>query len=233
MTIHLRNALEHLKNKLLTLSAIVEESVQKAVRAMRERSPELAQQVIDGDIEIDQMEVDVEEECQKILALHQPVAHDLRIIIAVLKINNDLERIGDLAVNIAERSIFLSRYERIDAPFDFLGMTAKVQEMLRKSLDALVNQDARLAYEVCAMDDEVDAMNAGMFHQVQQGIGERPDQMEALIHLLSVSRHLERMGDLATNIAEDVIYMIRGEIVRHRTEHYEPTEANSGSRNRS
>ncbi|MFP4191238.1 MAG: phosphate signaling complex protein PhoU [Candidatus Hydrogenedentota bacterium] len=227
MTIHLRNALEHLKKKLLTLSAIVEESVQKAVRAMRERNPELAQQVIDGDIEIDRMEVDVEEECQKILALHQPVAHDLRLIIAVLKINNDLERIGDLAVNIAERSLFFSHYERIDAPFDFPGMSAKVQEMLRKSLDALVNQDARIAYQVCTMDDEVDAINMGMYYQVQQGIQERPEDMEALIHLLSVSRHLERMGDLATNIAEDVIYMIRGEIVRHRTEHYEPTEDNS------
>ncbi|MFO7775767.1 MAG: phosphate signaling complex protein PhoU [Candidatus Hydrogenedentota bacterium] len=227
MTIHLRNALDHLKKKLLTLSAIVEESVQKAVRALRERSPELAQQVIDGDIEIDQMEVDVEEECQKILALHQPVAHDLRLIIAVLKINNDLERIGDLAVNIAERSLFLSHYDRIDAPFDFPGMSAKVQEMLRKSLDALVNQDPRTAYEVCTMDDDVDAINMGMYYQVQQGIQERPEDMEALIHLLSVSRHLERMGDLATNIAEDVIYMIRGEIVRHRTEHYEPTEDNS------
>ncbi len=227
MTIHLRNALEQLKKKLLTLSAMVEESVQKAVRAMRDRNSELAQQVIDGDIEIDQMEVDVEEECQKILALHQPVAHDLRLIIAVLKINNDLERIGDLAVNIAERTIFLVQHGRTEATLDFPGMSTKVQEMLRKSLDALVRQDGRLAYQVCTMDDEVDAMNAEMYHQVQQGIREHPDQMEALIHLLSVSRHLERMGDLTTNIAEDVIYMTRGEIVRHRTEHYEPTEENS------
>ncbi len=224
MTTHLHGAIESLKKKLLSLSAIVEESVHKAAVALRDRNTGLAQSVIDSDIDIDHMEVDIEEECQKILALHQPVAHDLRFIIAVLKINNELERIGDLAVNIAERSVYLAQQEKIDIPFDFPGMSAKAQSMLRMSLDALVNQDVKLAYKVCAADDEVDAINTDMYYQVQEGIRKHPEHMESLIHLLSVSRHLERVADQATNIAEDVIYLIQGEIVRHRTEKYAPSE---------
>jgi phosphate transport system protein len=220
VTRHLERAVDNLKRRILEESAIVEESVQKSVKAIKERDADLARSVIDGDPELDQMEVDIEEECQKVLALHQPVASDLRFIIAVLKINNDLERIGDLAVNIAERAVYLSSKERVAAPFDFDKMSAKAQTMLRNSLDALVNLNAGLALSVLLADDEVDAINRQMYHQVQEGIRQHPEHIEQLIHLLSVSRHLERVADHATNIAEDVVYLVRGDIVRHRTEQF-------------
>lgn len=215
MTRHFQREVDLIKKKILSLSAIVEESVYRAVRAISERDLKLANKVIENDEEIDQMEIEVEEECLKILALNQPVAIDLRFIIAVLKINNDLERIGDLAVNIAERAAFLATKERIDIPFDFRGMSEKAKEMLRKSLDALVNMDSNLAREVMLADDEVDEMHRKMYTQVQEGILKEPDRLDCLINLLAVSRQLERIADHATNIAEDVVYMIDGEIVRH------------------
>jgi phosphate transport system protein len=220
MTLHFERELERLKKSILSLGAMVEERVRMAIKAMETRDRKLAKKVIEADDEIDQMEVDVEEECLKILALHQPVAIDLRFIVAVIKINNDLERIGDIAVNIAERAAFLATQAKVDIPFDFAGMAEKTQSMLKKSLDALVNMDADLAWEVGAADDEVDAINRDMYLQVQDGIRKDIDKMECLIHLLQASRHLERIADHATNIAEDVIYMINGEIVRHHAEDY-------------
>jgi phosphate transport system protein len=171
---------------------------------------------MESDDQIDDLEVDLEEECLKILALHQPVANDLRFIIAVLKINNDLERIGDLAGNIAERTIALAdEKERIVAPTHFPAMVAGVEEMLKKSLDALVNLDLRLAAQVCRMDDQIDKLHAQTYSLVKQEVRSHPDQLDSLLHYLTISRHLERIADLATNLAEDVIYMIEGDIVRH------------------
>lgn len=220
MTAHMKNEIEKLKKKLLALCAQVEEQLWQAVKSVKERDGKLARQVVDHDCRIDQDEVDVEEECLKILALYQPVAIDLRFIVTALKINNDLERIGDLSVNVAERSEFLAHQEPVDMPFDFDLMAEKTQQMLQKSIDALVNIDVPLAYEVCEMDDEVDAMNKAMYELVKQCILKHPEHIESLIHLLSISRHLERIGDHATNIAEDVIYMAEGRIVRHKTEEY-------------
>ena len=220
MSRHLEREIESLKKKILSLCAMVEEAVWHAVKSIELKESALAQSVISGDIKIDHMEVEVEEECLKLLALHQPVAVDLRFIVAVLKINNDLERIGDLAVNIAERSNFLATRQQINFPFDFSDMGRKVQNMLKWSLDALVNLDTGLATQVCEADDEVDDINRQMYDQVKQGIQERPEDADYLIHLLSTSRHLERIADLTTNIAEDVIYMVNGEIVRHRSEDY-------------
>jgi phosphate transport system protein len=217
---HLQREIEKLKKQILAIGAVVEESLHKAVRALQVRDERLAKRVIESDIEIDRMEVDMEEDCLKVLALHQPVASDLRLIVAILKINNDLERIGDLAVNIAERAVFLSTQKPVDAPLDFAVMVEKTEEMLRKSLDALVDGDATLAHKVCLADDDVDAINREMHVQVQEGIRLHPDQIESLIHLLSASRHLERVVDHATNIAEDVIYMIEGHIVRHKEERF-------------
>lgn len=220
MSGHLQREIDNLKKKLLALGAFVEESVQKAVTAISERNAAAAREVIESDPEIDKMEIDIEEDCLKVLALHQPVAIDLRFIVAVLKINNDLERIGDLAVNIAERAAFLATQKRVDIPFDFVGMASKAKTMLARSLDALINGDTELAHSVCAADDEVDQINREMYYQIQDGIRNSPEQMVCLLHLLSVSRHLERIADHATNIAEDVIYMIAGEIVRHRVEEF-------------
>jgi len=221
MTVHMKNEIDKLKKKILAFCVQVEEQLWHAVKAIKERDRDLARQVIDRDTSIDKQEVNIEEECLKILALYQPVAIDLRFIVTVLKINNDLERIGDLAVNVAERAVFLSDQPKIDISIDLLEMAHAAQSMLKRSLDALVNHDAKLAYQVCTSDDAVDQMNRQMYLKVQEAILENPGQISALIHLLSVSRHLERIADHATNIAEDVIYMIEGQIIRHKVEEYE------------
>ena len=220
MTMHMKNEIEKLKKKLLELCARVEEQLWQAVKSIKDSNSELAGEVINYDSQIDKEEVDIEEECLKILALYQPVAIDLRFIVTALKINSDLERIGDLSVNIAERSQFLANRNPVDTPFNFEVMAEKTQTMLRKSIDALVNMDCKLAHDVCGMDDEVDAINKEMYDLVKQSILAEPAHIESLIHLLSVSRHLERIGDHATNIAEDVIYMVEGKIIRHKAENY-------------
>jgi len=224
MTTHFDKEIDRLKQSILALSAVVEHSVAIAVRSLDERNGETAKRIIDSDNEIDEMEVDIEEACLKILALHQPVAIDLRFIVACLKINSDLERIGDLAVNIAERAAYLSTHPPVEIPFDFKAMTDKAQEMLKKSLDALVNRDIGLAFEVINEDDDIDNMNREMYDKIQEAMKKNVEQVSELQHLLSASRHLERIGDHATNIAEDVIYMIQGEIVRHKAEDYDKLE---------
>lgn len=220
MSKHLQKEIENLKKKLLGLGSRVEEAVRDSTRALEARDERLAQQIIASDEEIDQLEVEVEEECLKALALHQPVATDLRFIIAVLKINNDLERIGDLAVNIAERAVFLAGRRAPDIELDFGRMASGAREMLRKSLDALINLNPELGHEVCASDDAIDAMNRAMYVRVQDALHKNPEDIPVLIHMLSASRHLERIADHATNIAEDVIYMTEGKIVRHKAEDY-------------
>jgi len=216
MRVRLQNDIERLKKRVVALGTLVEERVRQAVKAIECRDGDLAEKIIDGDVEIDHLEVDLEEECLKILALHQPVADDLRFIVAVLKMNNDLERIGDLAVNIAERAQLVSQYPQIQIPFDYFTMAQSAQEMLEKSLDALVNRDLNLAYEVCAQDDDVDFMKTAMQALFGSQVRKTPEQVEPLVDLFLVSRHLERIADHATNIAEDVIYMISGQIHRHR-----------------
>jgi phosphate transport system protein len=222
MTAHMQKEIENLKTRLLALCAAVEKSLCLAVQSVKGRDALLARSVIDDDAQTDQMEVDLEEECLKILALHQPVAIDLRFIITALKINNDLERIGDLAVNIAERGEFLAGQEPVSAPFDFETMAEKTQWMVTESIDSLVDMDCKKAYDVCAADDEVDAINRKMYKQVETSIVAHPGWAQSLLHLLSISRHLERVADHATNIAEDVIYMVEGKIVRHKAETYKP-----------
>ena len=216
MTKHLETEIEKLKNKIISLAAVVERSVQKAIESLENRDPALAQEIINADVEIDQTEVDIEEECLKILALHQPVAVDLRFIIAVLKINNDIERVGDLGVNIAERTLFLSSQEPIEIPFDFGDMHRKALAMLQHSLQALMTMDADLARKVRASDDEVDSINREMYLKIGQAVRKNPEHVGRLLSYLSASRHLERIADYATKIAEDVIYLIEGRIVRHK-----------------
>ncbi|MFA5516102.1 MAG: phosphate signaling complex protein PhoU [Desulfuromonadales bacterium] len=215
MTQHMQRELEKLKKMILALAAVIEESVQQAVQSLEQLDVELAQKVIGADDQVDQMEVDLEEECLKILALHQPVAADLRFIVAVLKINNDLERIADLAVNVAERTLGVAAEGRIPQPFEVPVMGGKVRAMLEQSLDALVNLDPLAARGVCRLDDEVDAIHKRNYKLVKDQILQHPERIDSLIQYISVSRHLERIADLATNVAEDVLYMIEGEIVRH------------------
>ncbi len=225
----IQREIERLKKQILELGAMVEERVRMAVKAVEENDQELSAVVVRGDREIDEREVDLEEECLKILALYQPVANDLRFIIAVLKINNDLERLGDLAVNIAERAACVAEFEKGEIVTDLRVMADKVQTMLRMSLDSLVNIDPALARDVCAMDDEVDDIHANLFIKFEDAVRRRPDRLHQLTHLMGVSRNLERMADHTTNIAEDVIYMSVGEIVRHRAEGFHPEHAQPGA----
>jgi phosphate transport system protein len=222
MPVHLRREIENLKKEILVVGGMAEQSVRDATRAIQNRDEKLGRAVIENDARLDQMEVEVEESCLKTLALYQPVAIDLRFIISVLKINSDLERVGDLAVNIAERAVFLATVPRVNLGFDFTDMAGKVQAMLKGSLDALVNLSGQAAWAVITSDDDVDDVNRRAYVLIYDAIRANPDDTEPLIHLLSVSRHLERIADHATNIAEDVIYMIEGEVVRHREEEYLP-----------
>ncbi|MGD2011717.1 MAG: phosphate signaling complex protein PhoU [Desulfobacterales bacterium] len=216
MTKHFRRELEKIKKKLLTLGSMVEERVQLVLKAIEEADADLANQVLRTDYEIDEMEVDIEEECLKALALYQPVAIDLRFIIAVIKINNDLERIGDQAVNIAERLITITKSERLpEVYFDYSTMGLKAQEMLRLSLESLINMDLDEAYKVVTKDDEVDRIKHEAYDRIKSAMAENPDKIGYLINLLLISRHLERLADHTTNIAEEVIYLIEGEIIRH------------------
>lgn len=216
MTKHFRRELEKIKKKLLTLGSMVEERVQLVLKAIEEADADLANQVLRTDYEIDEMEVDIEEECLKALALYQPVAIDLRFIIAVIKINNDLERIGDQAVNIAERLITITKSERLpEVYFDYSTMGLKAQEMLRLSLESLINMDIDEAYKVVTKDDEVDRIKHEAYDRIKSAMAENPDKIGYLINLLLISRHLERLADHTTNIAEEVIYLIEGEIIRH------------------
>jgi len=215
MSMHLAREIEHLKKMILSLSAVVEESVRKAVWSIERMDRGLADEVVGGDFDIDRMEVEVEEACLKALALYQPVAIDLRFIIAVLKINSDLERIGDLAVNIAERTRFLAEQPRQPAPFDFTDICHKTLDMLRISLDSLMTMSVEKANKVLTLDDEIDEINRHVFTQTFAQVREKPEDVEVLFSYLSASRILERIADHATNIAEDVIYLLEGWIVRH------------------
>ena len=212
---HFSRELEKIKKQILTLGAKVEEQVRMATQAVEAHDAELAKKIIQSDYTIDELEVEIEEDCLKILALHQPVAVDLRFLIAVIKINNELERIGDQAVNIAERVDAISRDVQLDLFFDYSSMGEKAREMLKMSLDALVNMDYDLAFSVVIKDDEVDKIKNDAYDRIKLAMSNHPDKLGELINLLLISRHLERLADHATNISEEVIYLIEGEIVRH------------------
>ena len=215
MTKHFHRELEKIKKMILSLGTLVEERVQMARTAIDEKDAAVAEKIIKSDFEIDEMEVEVEEECLKVLALHQPVAVDLRFLIAVIKINNDLERIGDQAVNIAQRIVTIAEQDFDNFVFDYSIMVEKAQVMLKMSLDALVNLDVDLALRVCILDDEVDEKKNQAYDRIKQAMKTDPEHIGYYINLLLISRHVERLADHSTNIAEEVIYMIEGDIVRH------------------
>jgi phosphate transport system protein len=215
MSRHLQRDLKSLEKEILGVGAMVEEAINKAIIALMNRRTALAQEVVDGDETIDRKEIEVEELCLKILALHQPVAGDLRFIVAVMKVNNDLERMADLAANIAERALYLAQHDAIGVPLDFSHMAATVRSMVCDSLDALVKLDAGLARRVIERDDEVDRINREMFDVLQDLMRRDPSTIERAVQTLSASRHLERIADHATNIAEDVAFMIEGDVIRH------------------
>lgn len=207
--------LQKLKKMVSTISMNVEESMNKAIGSFIKHDSKFAKEVIEFDTKIDSLEIEIEEECLKILALHQPVAVDLRYIISIMKINNDLERIGDLATNIAHLVIMLEDKKRVDVPDIIPEMTDIVSCMLKNSLDALFNKDADLAISVQKTDDDVDILHSKMFSHISERIKIDSDLFDSLMPMLSASRCLERIADHCTNIAEDVEYFISGEITRH------------------
>ena len=216
MARHIEHQIAQLKNSILQFGTIVEESISRSNTALFKQDVELAQKVIADDTEIDRLEVELEEECLKVLALYQPVAADLRFVVAVLKINNDLERIGDLASNIAKTVSQLTITGPLELPEEISSMAKQVEEMVKNSLDAVVKADPDLARQVRKEDDIVDAGRHTVRKLVMQQIKKDPEKVEGLLQINSISKHLERIADMATNIAEDVIYMVEGEIVRHR-----------------
>ncbi|MFL5245293.1 MAG: phosphate signaling complex protein PhoU [Gemmataceae bacterium] len=216
MSKHLERDLDHLQRDILALAASVEEAIQKGIRALQERDVDLAREVIDGDSQIDEEENNIEEECLKMLALHQPVARDLRRIAAAMMINMDLERMADLAEDIAGRAIALARPPFLSIPEKLQRMTDLTTAMVQQSLDSFVNLDTRQARTVCRLDDEVDRYNDDVIAEIIDVMKENPALVEPGLSLFSATRHLERIADHATNIAEEVIYLVEGEIVRHR-----------------
>jgi phosphate transport system protein len=216
MSKHLQRDIDGLINRLLTISSMVEEMIDRATLALSERRYDLADQVISTDDMVDTSEVHLEEECLKMLALHQPVAIDLRRIATVLKVNADLERMADLAVSIANRARAISEYPAFVAPDRLPKMIVLATQMVRGAMDSFVNLDAAAARRILAMDHQVDQYNAEIIDELQTRMQKQPDLVAAALHCFSGVRHIERIADHATNIAEDVIYLVEGEIVRHR-----------------
>ncbi len=217
MAQHLANEIDKLKGLMSEMCLLVEENTKNAVMSVIDNDKDLAQKVIDFDRKIDRKEIALEEECLKILALYQPVAIDLRYVIACLKMNNELERIGDLSANIAKSAITICDLtgERKFEHDRLRSMMEKTLDMVKRTLDALFNMDEALAIEVCRSDDAVDDLNKEIHESVARRIQEKPEETELLLRILSVSRLLERIADLATNIAEDILYMATGKILRH------------------
>lgn len=216
MSRHLQYDLQQAYHHLLSISGQVEEMIDTAVKSLVDRRRDLADQVIGRDREIDQQEVRIEEECLKMLALHQPVAADLRRITTMMKVNNDLERMADLACNIAERGYCLAPVPEFPIPAMINEMVSMATQMVHDGLDAFVNSDIDLAYQVIGRDDKVDDLNVKVIAQITNLMANNNQWIEAGLNCFSGARHLERIADHATNIAEDVVYMVNGVIVRHR-----------------
>ena len=212
---HFDEELKELNKQLLRMSALVEETISRSVKALVERRDDLAREVIKHEEEINMLEIEIDELCLRLLALHQPKAIDLRFITSVMKINSDLERIADQAVNIAERTEEIIKQPLLKPLIDIPRMAILAQKMVKDSIDSLVNKDETLARDVCKRDDEVDDLNDQIFRELLTYMMQAPKTVTIAIELILVGRHLERIADHATNIAEDVIYFVRGETIKH------------------
>jgi len=217
MKVHLQREVDKLKKRLLSLSSLVEDIFQKSVLALERGDADLARSLLAMDDKVDEFEVEIEEDCLKVLALHQPVATDLRLIICVLKVNQSLERIGDMTIKIARIAEMFSSYTGIIEKYPFTAMADKTKAALKKSLDAFVNMQADHARDVCLHDAEINEMQRTINEQLKRDIREMPDNLELLLGLYEVARNLERIADHARSIAEDVIYLVDADIVRHKS----------------
>jgi phosphate transport system protein len=207
--------LDRVRQTLLKMGGMVEGMVAKATQSLLDRNNQLSTDVIEGDNEVDRLEIEIDELCHLILGTKQPTAVDLRFLVAVMKINSDLERIGDSAVNIAQSVLQLNDQPPLKPYIDLPRLSLLVQDMVRRSLDAFVRRDARLATEVCESDDAVDGLYKQLFRELLTYMIEDPKTVSRALHLLLISRNMERIADHATNIAEDVIYYVEGRDIRH------------------
>jgi phosphate transport system protein len=212
---HFHEELDHLKQTLLAMGALVEDQIRRAMRALTDRDDVLAKNVIDRDREVNTYDVEVDEKCVELLALHQPTAIDLRFITTAMKIVTDLERIGDQAVNIAQRALELNLEPQLKPYIDLPRMADQAQRMVKDSLDAFVARDTALARRVCADDAPVDALNHQIFRELLTFMMEDPKTIPRALRLILIARFLERVADHATNIAEMVIYLVDSKMVRH------------------
>ena len=215
MSVHLQADLEALHRDLLSMSASVEDMIHRAVALLSQPDLQRAEALAEQDSQIDRWDVAIEENCLKILALHQPVAIDLRRITTVLKIVGELERVADLAVNIAERACGLLDVPQVAVPDALKDMAQRAVDMLHRSIDAYVALDGDMARRVVAEDDEIDRANELLINELIARMHDHHDRIDAFLHLFSAVRHVERVGDHATNIAEDVVYLVEGHIIRH------------------
>lgn len=213
---HFQRDMDNLQRHILSLSTMVEEMIDKATLALSDRRSELVGEVIRADEEVDRFEVRIEDECLKLLALHQPVAVDLRRIATVLKVNSDLERIADLAVSVAQRAKAIHEFPDFPVPDQMDRMVVLTTQMVRGAMDAFVNLDSQAARRILRLDEEVDQHNCDIITVLQSLMQQHSDLVPPALHCFSATRHIERMADHATNIAEDVIYLVEGDIVRHK-----------------
>ena len=216
MSKHLEKDVNQVRNRILDLGEMVAESIETASAMIQNYDLVLVDQVYEVEHLIDTIEVEIEEECLKVLALHQPVSENLRFLIVVLKVNNDLERMGDQLKNIAERIEYISDKDRVVADLNLHSMAELCSKMVKESIVALTQQDAKRARTVLKLDDELDIMHAATYKTLTKVMLEKSESIRAALSLLTVSSNLERIGDLATNIAEEIISMEEGEIVRHK-----------------
>ena len=210
--------LKKLREDILTMGGLVEDQIQKAVRSLVDRDSPLAETIIQRDHEVNRLDVEIDDLCIRLLALHQPAARDLRFITTALKITTDLERIGDMAVNICERALELNREPQLKPYIDIPRMAQISQRMIRESLDAFVREDTDLALKVCKDDQQVDDLNSQIFREVISFMIEDPHTINRAMKISSISKYLERIADHATNIAEMVIFMVKGKSIRHLKE---------------
>mgnify|MGYP006276262813 CR=1 FL=1 len=213
---YISKELDKIKKEILSLGTIVEDRFKNAVYAVQTNNLELARSIIDTDHEIDEREIEIEEECLKVLALYQPVATDLRLIVAIIKINNDLERIADLAKSISRRLTSASKSPSGNFAYDYTYMAQKVGKMLKMSLDAIVGKDVDMAHQVIGMDEDVNTMRNDAYQYMKKSVQTEGSELDRVINMYLISRHLERIADHTTNIAEEVVHLVEGEIIRHR-----------------
>jgi phosphate transport system protein len=217
---HFDQELEQLKSKLLAMSALVESAVYRSITAVVQKDRKLAEEVLQSESRVNQMEIEIDDQAISLLALQQPMAGDLRLITSAIKINTDLERMGDLAVNIAQRALALMDDPVVQPLIDIPHIGGLVQSMVRKALDAFVAKDAELARSVLASDDAVDNLRTAFFHELISFMQREPGNIPQGLSLLSIVRNLERIADHSTNIAEDVLFYVKGIDVRHQSEVY-------------